>query len=82
MNIFVDTKNAPKDLKCKINDNIFFENWGSKKGGGPTFGENSQKILFFLLAVAPKDHHSVLYCEHAMQVLIPSSLVVYLEPRC
>ena len=27
------TKNAPKDLKCKINDTFFFGNRGSQKGG-------------------------------------------------
>ena len=44
------TKNAPKDLKCEINDTFFFGNRGSQKGGGggPTFRKNSQKILFFL----------------------------------
>ena len=33
VNIFVKTKNAPKGLKCKINQTFFFENTGSQKGG-------------------------------------------------
>ena len=28
------TKNAPKDLKCKINHTFLFGNRGSQKGGG------------------------------------------------
>jgi len=50
VNILMKTKNAPKDLKCKINHTFFFGNRGSQKGGGGdlTFGRNSQKIPFFL----------------------------------
>ena len=33
VNIFVKTKNAPRGLKCKINQTFFFENTGSQKGG-------------------------------------------------
>ena len=40
------TKNAPKDLKCKINHTFFLET-GSQGNRGPTFGKNSQKIPFF-----------------------------------
>ena len=49
VNIFVKTKNAPNDLKGKINHTFFFGNRGSQKGGrgGPTLGKNSQKIPFF-----------------------------------
>ena len=32
VNIFVKTKNAPNDLKCKINHTFFFGNRGSQKG--------------------------------------------------
>ena len=48
------TKNAPMDLKCKINHTFFFWKqgfpiWDPKgdEGGGPTLGKNSQKIPFF-----------------------------------
>ena len=42
------TKNAPKDLKCKINHTSFFLETGvPKRGGGPTLGKNSQKIPGF-----------------------------------
>ena len=34
VNILMKTKNAPKDLKCKINHTFFFGNRGSPKGGG------------------------------------------------
>ena len=57
VNIFVKTKNAPKGLKCKINQTFFFENTGSQKGGrggGPTLGKNSQKIPFFFFDSVPK----------------------------
>ena len=58
MNIFVKTKNAPNDLKCKINHTFFFGNRGSQKGGrgggGPTLGKNSQKIPFFFLTASLK----------------------------
>ena len=51
VNILMKTKNAPKDLKCKINHTFFFGNRGFQKGGrwgrGPTLGKNSQKITFF-----------------------------------
>ena len=56
VNIFVKTKNAPKGLKCKINQTFFFENTGSQKGGrggGPTLGKNSQKIPFFFVGSVP-----------------------------
>ena len=45
-NFLVKTKNVPKGLKCKINDNIFFLNNGFPKGGdgGPPLGKNSQII--------------------------------------
>ena len=55
VNIFVKTKNAPNDLKCKIN-HIFFWKQGFPKGGeggGPTLGKNSQKILFFFVGSVP-----------------------------
>ena len=55
VNIFVKTKNAPKGLKCKINHSFFGNRDSHKGGGGLTFGENSQKIPFFLLGVAPND---------------------------
>ena len=43
------TKNAPKDLKRKINHTFFLETGVPKRGGGgPTLGKNSQKIPFFL----------------------------------
>ena len=54
VNILMKTKNAPKDLKCKINHFFFFWKQGFPKGGrggeggGPTLGTNSQKIPFFL----------------------------------
>ena len=43
------TKNAPKDLKCKINHTFFWKQGFPKGGGGggPTLGKNSQKIPFF-----------------------------------
>jgi len=49
VNIFVKTKNAPNDLKCKINHTFFLETGVPKRGGGggPTLGKNSQKIPFF-----------------------------------
>ena len=43
------TKNAPKGLKCKINQTFFWKQGFPKGGegrGGPTFGKNSPKILF------------------------------------
>ena len=46
VNILLKTKNAPKDLKRKINHTFFFGNRGSQKGGGGrvglTFGKNSK----------------------------------------
>ena len=33
VNIFMKTKNAPKDLKCKINHTFFFWKQGFPKGG-------------------------------------------------
>ena len=52
------TKNAPKDLKCKINHTFFFWKQGFPKGGGggggPTLGKNSQKIPFFFVDSVPK----------------------------
>ena len=33
VNILMKTKNAPQDLKCKINHTFFFGNRGSQKGG-------------------------------------------------
>ena len=47
------TKNVPKGLKCKINDNIFFRIRGSQKGGmGPPLGKNSQIIPYFFLSAS------------------------------
>ena len=49
VNIFMKTKNAPKDLKCKINHTFFFWKQGFPKGGeggGPTFGKNSPNFPF------------------------------------
>ena len=40
VNIFVKTKHAPNDLKCKINL-FFFGNRGSQKGGGGGGGGES-----------------------------------------
>ena len=34
VNIFMKTKNAPKDLKCKINHTFFLETGVPKRGGG------------------------------------------------
>ena len=50
VNILMKTKNAPKDLKCKINHTFFFWKQGFPKGGegggGPTFGKNSPNFPF------------------------------------
>ena len=58
VNIFVKTKNAPNDLKYKINHTFFLETGVPKRGGGggggPTLGENSQKIPFIFLGSVPK----------------------------
>ena len=49
VNIFVKTKNAPKGLKCKINQTFFFENTGSQKGGGGAdiWGKFPNNPVFF-----------------------------------
>ena len=41
------TKNAPKDLKCKINHPFFFGDRGSQKGGRSDTWEKFPKIPFF-----------------------------------
>ena len=48
VNIFMKTKNAPKDLKCKINHTFFWKQGFPKggEGGGPTFGKNSPNFPF------------------------------------
>jgi len=57
VNILMKTKNAPKDLKCKIKHTFFFGNRDSEKGGrgGPTLKKNSQKIPFFFWGGVPKE---------------------------
>ena len=56
VNIFVKTKNAPNDLKGKINHTFFLETGVPKRGGGggPTLGKNSQIIPFFFVGSVPK----------------------------
>ena len=51
VNIFVKTKNVPNVLKCKINQNLFSQTWGSQtRGRGvPDLG----KIPTFFLADVP-----------------------------
>ena len=51
------TKNAPKDLKCKINHTFFFGNRGSQKGGrggGSDTWEKFPKNPVFFLGGVPK----------------------------
>ena len=55
VNIFVKTKNAPNDLKGKINHTFFLETGVPKRGGGgPTLGKNSQKSRFLGGGSSPK----------------------------
>ena len=46
-------KNVPKSLKCKINTKKFLDK-GFPKGGGPTFGKNSQIMSLFFFESVPK----------------------------
>ena len=50
VNILMKTKNAPKDLKCKINHTFFFGKRGSQKGGGgsDTWEKFPKNPVFFL----------------------------------
>ena len=46
------TKNAPKDLKRKINHTFFFGNRGSQKGGVRHLGKIPKKSRFFFLGAS------------------------------
>ena len=48
VNILMKTKNAPKDLKCKINHTFFFWKQGVPKGGGAGIWEKFTKNPVFL----------------------------------
>ena len=39
------TKNAPKDLKCKINHTFFLETGVPKRGGGGTVGQDGDELI-------------------------------------
>ena len=53
VNILMKTKNAPKDLKCKINDTFFFETGVPKRGegggGARNWGKFPKNPVFFCL---------------------------------
>ena len=52
------TKNAPKDLKCKVNHTFFLETEVPKRGGGVRhFGKIPKKSCFFWVASLTNNCH-------------------------
>ena len=64
------TKNAPKDLKCKINDAFFLETGVPNRGGGSDTREKFPKNpVFFWVASFRQLLHFLLTCYRSENLL-------------
>ena len=64
-NFLVKIKNVPKGLKCKKNTFKLVLDKGFPKGGGPTFGKNSQIMSYFFSESVP---YFSLLCTEALWI--------------